>query len=95
VPDAEKISWLVLGQGTGGRDDSVLSLPTVGAAARDSEYVSVGAQITSSLHIGVGRSITGTGTLLKLTYLISDRWSVQTRSGDASGASFYYTISFD
>ncbi|HEX9179559.1 MAG TPA: translocation/assembly module TamB domain-containing protein [Burkholderiales bacterium] len=95
VPDAEKLSWLVLGQGTGSRDDSVLSLPSVGAAAKDSEYVSVGAQITSSLHIGLGRSITGTGTLLKLTYLISDRWSVQTRSGDASGASVYYTISVE
>ncbi|HET9700268.1 MAG TPA: translocation/assembly module TamB domain-containing protein, partial [Burkholderiales bacterium] len=95
VPDAEKLSWLILGQGTGGRDDSTLSLPSVGAAAKDSEYVSVGAQITSSLHVGVGRSITGTGTLLKLTYLISDRWSVQTRSGDASGAIVYYTLSFE
>ena len=64
-----------LGQGTGGREDSTLSLPVVGAAAKDSDYVSVGAQLTSSLYVGIGRSITGTGTLLKLTYLFSDRWS--------------------
>jgi translocation and assembly module TamB len=95
VPDAEKLSWLVLGQGTGARDDSALSLPALGAAAKDDEYVSVGAQLTSSLYVGIGRSVTGTGTLLKLTYILSERWSVQTRSGDASGASIFYTISFE
>jgi translocation and assembly module TamB len=95
VPDAEKLSWLVLGQGTGGRDDSAISLPAVGVTARDDEYVSVGAQLTSSLFVGIGRSLTGTGTLLKLTYILSDRWSVQTRSGDASGAGIFYTISFE
>ncbi|HEX6827611.1 MAG TPA: translocation/assembly module TamB domain-containing protein, partial [Burkholderiales bacterium] len=95
VPDSEKLSWLVLGQGSGAREDSMLTLPAVGVTAKDSDYVSVGTQLTSSLYVGIGRSITGTGTLLKITYILSQRWSVQTRSGDANGASVFYTISFE
>lgn len=94
VPDQEKLSWLVLGQGTGARDESVFSLPGSQAQQPD-DYVSIGTQLTSSLYVGVGRSLAGTGTILKLTYVLSDRWSVQTRSGSATGATVIYTISFD
>jgi len=93
VPDQEKLSWLVLGQGTGARDESVFSLP--GANVQPDDFVSIGTQLTTSLYVGVGRSLAGTGTILKLTYVISDRWAVQTRSGDATGATVIYTISFD
>ncbi len=93
VPDQEKLSWLVLGQGTGARDDSVFSLP--GNRVEQDDSVSIGTQLTSSLYVGIGRSLTSTSTVLKLTYVLSDSWSVQTRSGSTTGATVIYTISFD
>jgi translocation and assembly module TamB len=93
VPDSEKLSWLVLGQGTGGTEESPFTLP--GFTTRKADYASVGTQLTSSLHVGIGRSLLGTGTLLKLTYILSNTWSVRASSGDVNGLSVLYTISFE
>ena len=56
--------------------------------------LTVGKYLTPKLYVSYGQSLTGERDILRLRYLISKHWEVETTSGTFSGVDLFYKISF-
>lgn len=73
-----------------GLDD--LSLGT--ASGTGERIVSIGKRFASNFYVGFERGITGAVSVIKITYDLSRRWSVQARAGSESAVDLFYTLGF-
>jgi len=73
-----------------GLDD--LSLGT--ASGTGERVVSVGKRFASNFYLGFERGITGAVNVMKITYDLSRRWSVQARAGSENAVDLFYTLGF-
>lgn len=59
------------------------------------QVVNLGKELTDNLFIGFEQSLAGTGSVLKLTYELSQSWSVVVRGGAVTGLDMLYNKRFD
>ncbi|HEV2610868.1 MAG TPA: translocation/assembly module TamB domain-containing protein [Noviherbaspirillum sp.] len=59
------------------------------------QVVNLGKEITDNLFIGFEQSLAGTGSVLKLTYELTQNWSVVVRGGAVTGMDMLYNKRFD
>jgi len=59
------------------------------------QVVNLGKEVSDRLHIGFEQSLTGTESVLKLTYEMSQHWSVVVRGGSITGMDVFYSKRFD
>ncbi len=130
VPDAEKLSWIVLGRppDAGGADAGLLlaaagtilggegeALTTQIArtfgfdeltlrnaqngaqngAALDSQIVSLGKRLSRRAYLSYEQGLSATTGALKLTYTLTRRISVVTRTGEDNAVDVFYNFDFD
>lgn len=69
-----------------------LSLGTVSGTGE--RFVSVGKRLASNFYVGFERGITGAVSVIKVTYDLSRRWSVQARAGSENAVDLFYTLGF-
>ncbi len=69
-----------------------LALGTVSGTGE--RVVSVGKRLSSKFYLGFERGITGAVSVLKITYDLSRRWSVQARAGSENAVDLFYTLGF-
>jgi translocation and assembly module TamB len=69
-----------------------LSLGTVSGTGE--QVVSVGKRIASNFYLGFERGVTGAVSVIKITYDLSRRWSVQARAGSENAVDLFYTLGF-
>ena len=69
-----------------------LSLGT--ATTTGERIVTLGKQLGSRFYLGFERGITGAISVLKITYDLSRRWSVQARAGTENSLDLLYTLGF-
>ncbi|MCC6531749.1 MAG: translocation/assembly module TamB domain-containing protein [Burkholderiales bacterium] len=69
-----------------------LSLGTVSATGE--RVVSVGKRLASNVYIGFERGVTGAVNVIRVTYDLSRRWSVQARAGTENALDLFYTLGF-
>jgi translocation and assembly module TamB len=68
---------------------SVSKTPTTGE-----QIVTLGKRFTSNVYLGVERGVTGAVSVVKVTYDLSRRWSVQGRAGSENAVDLFYTLDF-
>jgi translocation and assembly module TamB len=69
-----------------------LTLGTVSGTGE--QVVSLGKRLSSQVYLGFEQGITGAVSVLKITYDLSRRWSVQARAGSENAVDLFYTLGF-
>jgi len=69
-----------------------LSLGT--ASGTGERIVSIGKRFASNFYVGFEHGITGAAQVIKITYDLSRRWSVQARAGSENAVDLFYTLGF-
>lgn len=59
------------------------------------QVANIGKEITDRLFIGFEQSLSGTGSVLKLTYELTQNWSAVVRGGTVTGLDLFYNKRFD
>jgi translocation and assembly module TamB len=90
VPDQEKLSWLLFGRG-GQPVDSGIS-GTTGIATRLSSF---GLQLTDKLYVAYEQGASGTENFVNFYSQLTDKLSVEARTGQESRLRLFYTFSLD
>ena len=71
----------------------VLEIESDGGGVAHS-IVTVGEYLTPKLYVSYGQSLVGGMNILRLRYIISKRWELETTGGTFSGVDLFYKISF-
>jgi translocation and assembly module TamB len=58
------------------------------------QIVTLGKRFASNVYLGVERGVTGAVSVVKVTYDLSRRWSVQARAGSENAVDLFYTLGF-
>jgi len=69
-----------------------LSLGT--ATGTGERVVTLGKRFATSFYLGFEQGITGAVSVIKITYDLSKRWSVQARAGSENAVDLFYTLGF-
>jgi len=69
-----------------------LSLGTQSATGE--RVVSLGKRFATNVYVGFERGVTGAVSVVKITYDLSRRWSVQARAGTENAVDLFYTLGF-
>lgn len=69
-----------------------LSLGTTSATGE--RIVSIGKRFASNFYLGFERGLTGAVSVIRITYDLSRRWSVQARAGSENAVDLFYTLGF-
>jgi translocation and assembly module TamB len=56
--------------------------------------VSLGKRFATNVYVGFERGVTGAVSVVKITYDLSRRWSVQARAGTENAVDLFYTLGF-
>lgn len=65
------------------------------ADSASSQVVSLGKRISDKAYLNYEQGLTGVGSIVKLTYKLSSRWSLVASSGTSSAVDLLYTLMFD
>ena len=88
VPDQEKLSWLLFGRGGQPVDTSVASV-----TGSTQGFVSAfGMQVSERLYVAYGQSATGTENFVSFYSNLTDRLSIEARTGDENALQLFYTF---
>ena len=87
VPDQEKLSWLLFGRGGQPMDSSLAGTTSVAAG-----LTSFGFQLTDRLYVAYEQGTTGTEQFVNFYSKLSDRLSVEARTGSESALRLFYTF---
>ncbi len=89
VPDQEKLSWLLLGRGGQPVDTSLTSI----TGTTQGFVSSFGMQVSDRLYVAFGQSATGTENFVSFYSNLTDRLSIEARTGDENAIQLFYTFS--
>jgi translocation and assembly module TamB len=89
VPDQEKLSWLLLGRGGQPVDTSLNSI----TGTTQGFISSFGMQVSDRLYVAFGQSATGTENFVSFYSNLTDRLSIEARTGDENALQLFYTFS--
>lgn len=90
---------LAQGDPTGGspglaRQLGLDDLSLVASSDTGEHIVTIGKRLGSNVYVGFERGITGAVSVVKITYDLSRRWSVQGRAGTENAVDLFYTLGF-
>jgi translocation and assembly module TamB len=88
VPDQEKLSWLLFGRGGQPVDTSLAGVTAGGASG----LTSFGFEISEKLSVAYEQGATGTENFVTFYSNLTDRLSVEARTGDESALRLFYTF---
>ncbi len=86
VPDQEKLSWLLFGRGGQSTEAAV-----GGAGAGGLGLASFGWQLSEKLYVGYEQGTAGAANVMTLYSRLTNRLTVEARSGEASSLRLFYT----
>ena len=88
VPDQEKLSWLLLGRGGQPVDTSLSNI----TGTTQGFVSSFGMQVSDRLYVAFGQSATGTENFVSFYSNLTDRLSIEARTGDENALQLFYTF---
>jgi translocation and assembly module TamB len=66
----------------------------VGGSSAENTSISLGKRLASNLYLTYEKEVTGLLNVARLTYDITNRWSIRTQAGSESAVDLLYTFSF-
>lgn len=89
VPDQEKLSWLLFGRGGQPVDSGITGI----TGSTQGFISSFGMQVSDRLYVAYGQSATGTENFVSFYSNLTDRLSIEARTGDENALQLFYTFS--